>query len=111
MADIKVEGNLSEDRLTELGVKNWKIQTLRAPPPPRYAPRRRILDGSASEFPWDSPVVQVWYIREGQATVTPVNGAPVEIKSGDLVTLPKNTVCVWRIRQTLKMHCGFPGDE
>jgi uncharacterized cupin superfamily protein len=108
MTEIKVEKNPSEETLKGLGVQDWKIETLSPPPPSRHSPRRRILDGSASDFPWTASVAQIWYILEGQATVTPVNGKPLEIERGSMVTFPKGTTCVWRIRKTVKARCGFP---
>eukprot|EP00638_Chattonella_subsalsa_P007217 CAMPEP_0117754076 /NCGR_PEP_ID=MMETSP0947-20121206/12615_1 /TAXON_ID=44440 /ORGANISM="Chattonella subsalsa, Strain CCMP2191" /LENGTH=53 /DNA_ID=CAMNT_0005573099 /DNA_START=202 /DNA_END=361 /DNA_ORIENTATION=+ len=35
------------------------------------------------------------YILEGQVTVTPDGGEPIEIKAGDFVTFPAGMSCVW----------------
>ncbi|WP_028219671.1 cupin domain-containing protein [Paraburkholderia oxyphila] len=45
---------------------------------------------------------EVMHILSGACTFTPTNGAPQEIRAGDTLFFPANTVGVWDIRQTLR---------
>ena len=78
--DIEVIGNPGEDKLKELGVENWGI-----------------WEKEASEFPWHYDQKETCYILEGQVTVTPEGGSPVEIGKGDLVTFPQGMSCTWKV--------------
>lgn len=91
--EIKIERNPGEERLRELGVRDWPIWTK-----------------EVSEFPWEYDATEVCYILEGEVTVTPDGGKPVHIRAGDLVTFPKGMTCTWKITQDIRKHYDFPED-
>jgi uncharacterized cupin superfamily protein len=90
MKEIKVEKNPTADKLEELGVSEWSIWTK-----------------EASEFPWSYDDSETCYFLEGDVTVTPENGEPVQMGKGDLVTFPKGMSCTWKIRKDVKKHFVF----
>ena len=90
MQEINVERNPSEEKLKELGAKSWPVWSK-----------------EASEFPWSYDSDEVCYIIDGEVTVTPDGGKPVEIKKGDLVTFPKGMSCTWKIRKDVRKHYRF----
>ena len=85
MTQIVVESNPDEARLAELGVDGWST-----------------WEKEASEFPWEYFEDETCYILEGRAVVTPESGAPVEIGRGDLVTLPSDLICTWKIIEPIR---------
>ncbi len=88
--EIQVERNPGEERLKELGVRDWPIWTK-----------------EVSEFPWEYDTDEVCYILEGEVTVTPDGGGPVRIQAGDLVTFPKGMKCTWKITRDIRKHYDF----
>ena len=90
MSEIKVEHNPSEDRLKELGVREWPV-----------------WEKEASEFPWSYGEKETCYILEGDVEVTPDGGAPVQMGAGDLVTFPQGMSCTWKIRKDVRKHYTF----
>ena len=90
MNEIKVEKNPTSDTLKELGVSEWSIWTK-----------------EASEFPWSYDDSETCYFLEGDVTVTPENGEPVQMGKGDLVTFPKGMSCTWKILKDVKKHYTF----
>ena len=90
MAEIKIESNPSEERLASLGVKGWPVWTK-----------------EASEFPWSYDEDETCYFLEGEVTVTPEGGKPVDIGKGDLVKFPASMSCTWRIRKGVRKHYTF----
>ena len=90
MSEIKVERNPSEERLGELGVAGWPIWTK-----------------EASTFPWSYDSSETCYLLEGEVTVTPDGGQPVQVGKGDLVTFPSGMSCTWEIRGAVKKHYTF----
>lgn len=90
MSDIKIERNLEDKRLNDLGITKWPIWTK-----------------EASEFPWSYDDSETCYFLEGDVVVTPENGEPVEIGKGDLVTFPAGMSCTWKIRKDVKKHYKF----
>jgi uncharacterized cupin superfamily protein len=90
MSQIKVENGPSRERLKELGVFDWPIWTK-----------------EVSEFPWQYDAQETCYLLEGEVTVTPEGGEPVEIKKGDLVIFPKGMRCRWDIRKDVRKHYTF----
>lgn len=90
MAEIKVERNPSEDRLSELDVRDWPIWTK-----------------EASEFPWHYDERERCYFLEGDVVVTPDGGEPVEMGQGDFVTFPQGMSCTWKIRKDVRKHYTF----
>ena len=90
MDTIKVEHNPSEERLNDLGVRDW----------PLWAKE-------ASEFPWSYDEKETCYILEGEIEVTPDGGAPVQMGAGDLVTFPQGLSCTWNIRKEVRKRYRF----
>lgn len=90
MSEIKVEHNPSEDRLTELGVRDWPIWTK-----------------EVSTFPWFYDEQESCYFLEGDVVVTPEGGSPVEMGKGDFVTFPRGMSCMWAIREDVRKHYTF----
>ena len=71
MSEIKLEHNPPKEKLDNLGVSSWSI-----------------WEKEESEFPWHYDSEEQFYVLEGHVFITPENGDPVEIQSGDLVTCP-----------------------
>jgi uncharacterized cupin superfamily protein len=90
MSEIKVENEPNKERLKELGVFDWPIWTK-----------------EVSEFPWQYDAQETCYLLEGEVTVTPEGGKPVEIKKGDFVIFPKGMRCRWDIRKDVRKHYTF----
>ena len=67
---IQVEKNPVEQRLQELGVRNWAIWTK-----------------EAYSFPWHYDEQEICYFLEGSVVVTPENGEPVHIGKGAILSL------------------------
>lgn len=88
--DIKIEKNPDPEKLGSMGVRQWSV-----------------WEETVSEFPWHYDETETCYILEGKVTVTPVNGDPVEIEAGDLVTFPKGMSCTWKITADIKKHYSF----
>ena len=90
MDTIKVERDPGEERLAELGVRDWPIWTK-----------------EASEFPWHYDERERCYFLEGDVVVTPDGGNPVEMGQGDFVTFPQGMSCTWKIRKDVRKHYMF----
>lgn len=87
MGKIKIEKNVTEERLEEMGVRSWPIWTK-----------------EVSEFPWSYDEEETCYFLEGKVVVTPVGGEPVEIGAGDLVTFPAGLTCTWKVLEPVRKH-------
>jgi uncharacterized cupin superfamily protein len=85
MTQIIVETNPDAARLAGLGVDNWPI-----------------WEKEASEFPWEYFEQEISYILEGRAIITPEGGEPVEISKGDLVTMPSELICKWKVVEPIR---------
>jgi uncharacterized cupin superfamily protein len=57
-----------------------------------------------SEFPWTYADKETCYLLEGQVTVIPDGGQPVEIRNGDFVTFPAGMSCTWKIHRDVRKH-------
>ncbi len=90
MAEIRIERNPDEERLRELGVFDWPVWTK-----------------EASRFPWTYDEEETCYFLEGDVTVIPEGGEPVQIGKGDLVTFPAGMSCTWKIRKGVRKHYRF----
>jgi uncharacterized cupin superfamily protein len=90
MSGINVERQVGEDRLRELGVRNWPIWS-REP----------------SVFPWAYDATETCYLLEGKVVVTPEQGRPVEFGRGDLVTFHCGLSCTWKILEAVRKHYDF----
>lgn len=85
MAQIIIEKNPDAERLASLGVDHWPV-----------------WEKENSEFPWEYFEDEISYILEGRAIITPEGGDPVEIRKGDLVTLPSEMICKWKIVEPIR---------
>lgn len=90
MCTISITHNPSAETLEKLGVKNWPIWTR-----------------EASEFPWFYDEKETCYFLEGEVTVTPEGGEPVNIRKGDLVVFPQGMSCTWKIHKDVRKHYKF----
>jgi uncharacterized cupin superfamily protein len=87
MSTIRIEHHPDAERLKTLDVDHWPIWTK-----------------EVSEFPWEYDAEETCYVLEGQVTVTPEDGKPVEIGPGDLVTFPRGMRCTWRVEAPIRKH-------
>ena len=85
MAEIIIETAPDATRLASLGVDHWPI-----------------WEKEASEFPWEYFEQEISYILEGRAIITPEGGEPVEITKGDLVTMPSELICKWKVVEPIR---------
>jgi uncharacterized cupin superfamily protein len=90
MNKIQVEHHPNEEKLKKLNVFNWPIWTK-----------------EISEFPWSYDTSETCYFLEGEVTVTPEGGEPVEMGKGDLVTFPAGMSCTWNIKKDVRKHYQF----
>ncbi len=84
---ITIEHNVTPAKLDVLYVDDWPVWTK-----------------EVSEFDWQYDSNETCYIVEGKAIVTPENGEPVTIESGDMVNFPKGMKCVWKIIEPIEKH-------
>ncbi|MBA4387596.1 MAG: cupin [Verrucomicrobia bacterium] len=90
MKDIEIDREPGEEELDKLGVRGWPI-----------------WEKEVSEFPWSYDEVETCYILRGEATVTPENGKPVQIRAGEFVTFPGGMSCTWKITKDIRKHYKF----
>ncbi len=90
MAEIKLEHEPGEERLNELGVRDWSIWTK-----------------EVSEFSWSYDQSETCFFLEGDVIVTPEGGDPVTMGKGDLVTFPRGMSCTWKILKDVRKHYTF----
>lgn len=80
----------SEEKLLKLKVRSWPV-----------------WEKEISEFPWEYDEPETCFILEGEAVVTPDNGASVRFGKGDLVIFPKGLKCTWKIIKAVRKHYKF----
>lgn len=93
MIDIEVEHAPTEDRLREIGVRNWPIWTK-----------------EVSEFEWFYDEAETCFFLEGDVIVTPdpaLGGEAVRVGKGDLVTFPAGLGCTWKVIEPVRKHYRF----
>jgi len=90
MEQILIEHNPSEAKLEVMGVYYWTV-----------------WKKEVSVFSWTYEQQETCYILDGEVTVTPEGGEPVDIVEGDLVTFPKGMSCSWDIKQDIKKYYKF----
>ncbi|WP_421657643.1 cupin domain-containing protein [Leptothermofonsia sp. ETS-13] len=90
VAEIRIEHQPSIETLEQLGVFRW----------PTWSKE-------ASEFPWTYEDQETCYFLEGEVSVTPDGGDPVQIGKGDLVTFPAGMSCTWKILKDVRKHYRF----
>jgi len=84
MGKIRVEKNPNQDRLNDLGVKNWATWTC-----------------EISEFDWHYDENEACFFLDGEVVVE-AGQERVEIKRGNLAFFPKNLDCRWRVIKPVK---------
>jgi hypothetical protein len=90
MNAIKLDKSPAKDQLAKMGVFSWPI-----------------WEKEESEFPYFYDSEETCLILEGQVTVTPDGGQPVEIGPGDLVVFPTGLSCTWKITKKIRKHYHF----
>ena len=90
MDQITIEHNVPPAKLDVLYVDDW----------PTW--RKEV-----SEFEWEYDQTETCYILEGSAVITPLQGEPVQIQSGDMVTFPRGMKCTWKITEDIEKHYQF----
>ncbi|GAA0185021.1 hypothetical protein Leryth_013136 [Lithospermum erythrorhizon] len=89
---IIVQKNISKSQLSELGVKYW----------PKWA-------CSAGKYQLKFDAQETCYLVKGQVKVYPKNlpNEVVEFGAGDLVIIPKGTICTWDASSHVDKHYKF----
>ena len=82
--------HLSDAEIQELQINSWPI-----------------WEKEVSSFPWSYAATESCLIIEGEVTVTPEFGQPVEIKAGDFAVFPKGMNCHWNITKDIRKHYSF----
>ena len=91
MSEITVEHKISLAKLDTLGVDVWPVWTK-----------------EVSTFDWTYDQIEVCYILEGEAVVTPKEGGKaVTIQEGDYVHFPKGLSCTWEVKSPITKHYNF----
>jgi uncharacterized cupin superfamily protein len=79
-----------EEKLKALDVESWPVW------------KKEI-----SEFPWEYDETETCYVLEGDVTVIPEKGAPVNFGAGDLVVFQKGLKCRWKVNKPVRKHYRF----
>lgn len=66
-----------------------------------------IWEKEVSTFPWTYDMNETCLLLEGEVTVTPDGGEPVQFGAGDLVTFPQGMDCTWDITKAVRKHYRF----
>lgn len=90
MPDITIEHNPTPAKLEVMDVYEWPI-----------------WNKEVSSFPWVYDRAETCYFLEGEALVTPVEGAPVRLQRGDLVRFAAGLRCTWEILAPVSKHYKF----
>ncbi|MCI0148814.1 DUF861 domain-containing protein [Paraburkholderia sediminicola] len=64
--------------------------------------RTGLWECSPGRFERQLANAEVMHILSGSCTFTPTDGEPQEIRAGDTLFFPANTVGIWDIRETLR---------
>ncbi len=87
---IHVTSPCPESSIIELNIRDWPTWTC-----------------EPSTFPWTYDEQETCLLLEGQVTVTPDGGNPVQFAAGDLVVFPAGMSCVWQVHQSVRKHYRF----
>ena len=87
---ILVISHCPESTVEELGIRSWPIWTC-----------------DVSSFDWTYEDKETCLLLEGEVTVTPQEGEPVNFSSGDLVTFPAGMNCKWEVHKAVRKHYRF----
>jgi uncharacterized protein len=87
MSEITIEHNVTPAKLDAMNVDSWAS-----------------WEKEISCFEWSYDAAEVCYIFEGEAIITPKEGAPVTIQRGDLVRFPAGMQCTWDIVEAIEKN-------
>ena len=87
---ILVTSPCTETTIQELGIKNWPIWTC-----------------DVSSFDWTYEDQETCLLLEGEVTVTPEGGTPVQFGAGDLVVFPAGMDCKLDVHKAVPKHYRF----
>ena len=87
---ISVTSPCLETTIDELGIKNWPIWTC-----------------EASSCDWTCFYKETSFLLEGQVTLTPAGGEPVEFGEGDLVVCPLGIEFSWDVHKYSPQTLSF----
>ena len=87
---ILVTSPCPESTVKELGIKNWPIWTC-----------------GVSSFDWTYEDKETCLVLEGEVTVSPEGGQPINFRAGDLVTFPAGMNCRWEVHKAVRKHYRF----
>jgi len=89
MNTITIE-KLDADRLARLGVDHW----------PQW--EKGVADSA-----WTNDVSETSYFLDSHVVVTPADGEPVGIVTGNLLTFPAGVTCTWKVLSPFRKRYRF----
>jgi len=87
---IKVSSPCPESVIIALGVRDWPVWAC-----------------EVSTFSWHYDQKEICLLLEGEVTVIPKHGQPVELVAGDLVEFSAGLDCTWTVTKPVKKHYHF----
>jgi len=87
---IKVTSSCPESVIIALGARDWPVWAC-----------------EVSTFPWHYDQKEICLLLEGEVTVTPKHGEPVQFAAGDLVEFAAGLDCTWTVTKPVKKHYHF----
>ncbi|WP_320676224.1 cupin domain-containing protein [Prochlorococcus sp. MIT 1300] len=87
---ISITSPCPASTINELGIKHWPTWTC-----------------EPSKFLWTYSEKETCLILEGNVTVTPHGGKPVNFGAGDLVVFPQGMSCSWEVHEAVRKHYQF----
>ena len=87
---IKVTSSCPESVIIALGARDWPVWAC-----------------EVSTFPWHYDQKEICLLLEGEVTVTPKHGEPVQFAAGDLVEFAAGLDCTWAVTKPVKKHYHF----
>lgn len=66
-----------------------------------------VWEKEPSTFDWDYTEKEVFYILEGEASLSSECGLKQQLKAGDLVTVEAGIVVQWQITKDIRKHYKF----
>ena len=85
--DILISSPCSASYIIQHGIKSWPI-----------------WESEPRTFEWKYDEKEICLILQGDATLKIKENNIHHIKAGDLVTFPKNLICIWTINKTIRKH-------
>ena len=85
--DILISSPCSASYIIQHGVKSWPI-----------------WESEPKTFQHKYNEKEICLILKGNATLKTIGNDIYHIKAGDLVTFPKDLICIWNINKTIRKH-------